>query len=192
MFQIAFGVPFILLDSGLGSFPYLFFGSLKQPWKENFEEFFSGGLLSAVIFSTDSELLLTIMQFLKGLPFLARRTTDEKLLQFRYMYNHKIVGNFSASALKPKNPWVEQFYLGDEYNIDSLGRIYKRINDRKQYYKDNPISYSLERLFNFRGGRFIVTDDNLVLAKSGGKVVSLGILIESLEIIKHSKIKSKF
>ena len=32
---------------------------------------------------------------------LARKTTDEKLLQFRYMYNHKLVGEFSPIALKP-------------------------------------------------------------------------------------------
>ena len=57
---------------------------------------------------------------------LARNTTDEKLLQFRYMYNHKIIGDFSPSALKPKNPWVEQYYLADEYFIDALESFVSR------------------------------------------------------------------
>ena len=120
---------------------------------------------------------------------LARKTTDEKLLQFRHMYKHKIIGEFSKSALKPKNPWVEQYYLADEYSIDSEGRIFQKNDKGKQYFKDNPISTSLERLFNYRGGNFRITKDNLVLAKAGGKIVSLGVLQEPLEKIKHTKIK---
>jgi len=79
---------------------------------------------------------------------LARKTTDEKLLQFRHMYKHEIVGKFSRQALKPANPWVEQYYLSDEYNIDPKGRIYQANTDGKQYYKDNLIRSSLEKLFN--------------------------------------------
>jgi len=120
---------------------------------------------------------------------LARKTTDEKLLQFRHMYKHRIVGEFSKSALKPKNPWVEQYYLADEYSIDSEGRIFQKNDKGKQYFKDNPISTSLERLFNYRGGNFRITKDNLVLAKAGGKIVSLGVLQEPLEKIKYTKIK---
>lgn len=120
---------------------------------------------------------------------LARKTTDEKLLQFRHMYDHEIVGTFSAHALKPKNPWVEQFYLGDEYQIDTDGRIFQRTPEGKIYYKDNPISATLQRFFNYRVGNFRVTKENLVIAKSGGKIRSLGILIEPLEKIKHKKIK---
>ncbi|RLF51794.1 MAG: hypothetical protein DRN24_04325, partial [Thermoplasmata archaeon] len=120
---------------------------------------------------------------------LARKTTDEKLLQFRHMYKHKIIGEFSKSALKPKNPWVEQYYLADEYSIDPEGRIFQKNDKGKQYFKDNPISTSLERLFNYRGGNFRITKDNLVLAKAGGKIVSLGVLQEPLEKIKHTKIK---
>jgi len=115
---------------------------------------------------------------------LARKTTDEKLLQFRYMYNHEIVGEFSRRALRPSNPWVEQYYVSDEYFLDLEGRIYQKNPDGKQYFKSNPITFSLERLFNYRSCRFRVTRDNLVLAKIGGRIVSLGILQEPLEKIK--------
>jgi len=122
---------------------------------------------------------------------LARRTTDEKLLQFRYMYNHEIVGNFTPSSLKPKNPWVEQFYLADEYSIDTEGRIFQRPieGEGKQYFKDNPISSSLQRVLNYRSGKFRVTRDNVVLLKIGGKITSLGIMHEPLEKIKPAVIK---
>jgi len=122
---------------------------------------------------------------------LARNTTDEKLLQFRYMYNHQIIGDFSPSALKPKNPWVEQYYLADEYFIDAEGRIYQRPveSEGKQYFKDNPVSSALERLFNYRSGKFRVTRDNVVLTKIGGKIISVGILHEPLEKIKTITIK---
>jgi superfamily II DNA or RNA helicase len=120
---------------------------------------------------------------------LARKTTDEKLLQFRYMYNHKIVGYFSPRALKPKNPWIEQYYLGNEFNIDAEGRIYQKTSEGKQYFKDNPIGASLQRLFNYHAGNFRLTQDNQVIAKSGGKILSLGILTEPLEKIPSIKIK---
>jgi superfamily II DNA or RNA helicase len=120
---------------------------------------------------------------------LAQKTTDEKLLQFRYMYNHEIVGYFSPRALKPKNPWVEQYYLGNEYNIDTEGRIYQKDSEGKHYFKENPISASLQRLFNYRAGNFRVTQDNQVIAKTGGKIVSLGILTEPLEKISPATIK---
>lgn len=120
---------------------------------------------------------------------LARKTTDEKLLQFRNMYNHRLVGEFSPGALKPRNPWIEQYYIADEYSIDQEGRIFQRSHDGKQYYKDNLLTSELERLFNYRGGKFRITRDNLVLAKRGGKIILLGILQESLEKIKPSIIK---
>ncbi len=120
---------------------------------------------------------------------LARKTTDEKLLQFREMYNHKLVGEFSPQALKPKNPWVEQFYIADEYSLDVEGRIYQRIETGRQYFKDNPISSTLERLFNYHGGKFRITKDNLVLVKRGGKIISLGILQEPVVKIKPASIK---
>ena len=112
---------------------------------------------------------------------LAKKTTDEKLLQFRHMYNHQLVGNFSAISLKPKNPWLEQFYLADEYFLDPEGRIFQKTEDGKQYFKENYISSELQRLFNYRAGKFRITKDNLVLAKSGGKIVSLGILHDQFE-----------
>jgi superfamily II DNA or RNA helicase len=121
---------------------------------------------------------------------LARKTTDEKLLQFRHMYNHEIVGEFSARALKPSNPWVEQYYLSDEYFLDPEGRIYQKKVSGKQYFKDNPIAFSLQRLFTYHSCRFRVTRDNLVLAKTGGSIVSLGILQEPLEKIKPLNIKT--
>jgi superfamily II DNA or RNA helicase len=120
---------------------------------------------------------------------LARKTTDEKLLQFRHMYDHEIVGNFSVNALKPKNPWVEQFYLGDEYQVDIDGRIFQKTSEGKIYYKDNAISSTLQRFFNYRVGKFRVTNENLVIAKSGGKIRSLGMLTEPLEKIEYKKIK---
>jgi len=122
---------------------------------------------------------------------LARRTTDEKLLQFRHMYNHEIVGNFSPHALKPQNPWKDQFYLGDQYHIDSEGKIYQKTDEGKQFFKQNPISSTLQRFFNYRTGRFRVTKDDLVIAKSGGKIKSLGILTDPLEKIKTAKVKPK-
>lgn len=123
---------------------------------------------------------------------LARNTTDEKLLQFRHMYNHKIIGDFSPIALKPQNPWVEQFYSSEEYSIDREGKIFQQFSyERRQYFKDNPITPALERLFNYRTGKFRITKNNLVLAKRGGKIISLGILQEPLEKIKHKKIKPK-
>lgn len=123
---------------------------------------------------------------------LARNTTDEKLLQFRDLYNHKIIGNFSPRALKPKNPWREQFYLGDEYHIDAEGRIYQKNPDGKQYFKDNPVSGELQRFFNYHVGSFRVTKDNLVLAKIGGKIISAGVLHEPLEPTIHVPIKPHF
>ena len=121
---------------------------------------------------------------------LARKTTDEKLLQFRYMYNYEIVGEFSRRALKPSNPWVEQYYISDEYFFDLEGRIFQKNSGGKQYFKDNPITFSLERLFYYRSCRFRVTRDNLVLAKIGGRIVSLGVLQEPLEKIKPLTIKT--
>ena len=121
---------------------------------------------------------------------LARKTTDEKLLQFRYMYKHEIVGEFSSRALKPSNPWVEQYYISDEYYLDSEGRIYQKNLGRKQYFKDNPITYSLQRLFYYRSCRFRVTKDNLVLAKIGGRIVSLGVMHEPLEKIRPLSVKN--
>lgn len=120
---------------------------------------------------------------------LARKTTDEKLLQFRNMYNHEIVGNFSKRALKPKNPWIEHYYLGDEYFIDTDGRIYQKTKEGKVFYKDNSISSSLQRTFNYRAAKFHVTRDNLVLVKIGGKITNIGLLMEPLEKIKPTKIK---
>jgi len=120
---------------------------------------------------------------------LARRTTDEKLLQFRHMYNHEIVGNFSHHALKPRSPWIEQYYLSDEYSIDNQGRIFQKTDDGKQFFKDNPIAPALERVFHYRGGKFKITDENVVLAKRGGKIISLGMIQEPLEKIEQTKIK---
>jgi len=122
---------------------------------------------------------------------LARRTTDEKLLQFRHMYKNKILGEFSPHALKPKNPWKDQYYLGDQYHIDTEGRIYKKTEEGKQYYKQNQISSTLQRFFNYRAGGFRITSDNVVIAKSGGKIKSLGILSEPLEKIEHTPVKPK-
>ena len=120
---------------------------------------------------------------------LARRTTDEKLLQFRHMYNHEIVGNFSYHALKPRNPWVEHYYLSDEYSIDNEGRIFQKNEEGKQFFKDNPVGPALERIFHYRGGKFKITREDIVLAKSGGNIISLGILQEPLEKIEQKKIK---
>lgn len=122
---------------------------------------------------------------------LARDTTDEKLLQFRNMYNYEIIGDFSPHALKPKNPWKEQFYLGEEYHIDLQGRIYKKTDDGKEYYKQNPISYTLQRFFNYKTGSFRITKDDVIIAKSGGKIRSLGILSEPLEKIKPLDVKPR-
>ena len=122
---------------------------------------------------------------------LARDTTDEKLLQFRDMYNHEIIGNFKPNALKPKNPWKEQYYLGDLYHIDLQGRIYQKTEEGKQFFKENPISSTLQRFFNYRAGTFRVTNENLVIAKSGGRIKSLGILTEPLEKIKPFTVKPK-
>ncbi len=115
---------------------------------------------------------------------LCKNTTDEKLLQFRHMYKYKIVGEFSPSALKPKNPWRERFYLGDEYSIDDEGKIYLKISNGKQYFKDNPITFALQRVLNYRKGKFRITKDNQVLVKIGGKVISIGLLQEPLEKIQ--------
>jgi len=120
---------------------------------------------------------------------LARKTTDEKLLQFRKMYNHKLVGEFSASALKPKNPWIEQYYISDEYSVDPQGRIFQRSDNGKEYFKSNLITSELERLFDYRGGKFRITKENFVLAKRGGKIIPLGMLHEPLEKIKPTKMK---
>lgn len=120
---------------------------------------------------------------------LARKTTDEKLLQFRKMYNHKLVGEFSTGALRPKNPWIEQYYISDEYSIDPQGRIFKRFNNFKQYYKGNIVTSELEKLFNDRGGKFRITNENFVLAKRRGKIIPLGMLHEPLEKIRPTKVK---
>jgi len=120
---------------------------------------------------------------------LARNTTDEKLLQFRDMYDHEIVGNFSHNALRISNPWIEQFYISDEYSIDTEGRIFQKTDEGKQYFKQNPISSTIQRLLNYRSGKFRVTDENLVLIKVKGKIISLGLLQEPLEKIQPFSIK---
>jgi superfamily II DNA or RNA helicase len=122
---------------------------------------------------------------------LASKTTDEKLLQFRYLYNYEIIGKFSPSAFKPKNPWIEQYYLSDEYAIDAEGRIFQKDLDGKYFFKDNPIIPELQRIFNYRAGSFRISRDNLVLVKAGGRFVSLGILQEPLIKIIPTKIKLK-
>jgi superfamily II DNA or RNA helicase len=120
---------------------------------------------------------------------LARLTTDEKLLQFRKMYNHKLVGDFSAESLKPRNPWIEQYYIADEYSIDAQGRIFKKTDNGKLYYKGNILTAELEKLFDYRGGKFRITEENFVLAKRRGKIIPLGMLYEPLEKIKPTKVK---
>jgi superfamily II DNA or RNA helicase len=120
---------------------------------------------------------------------LARKTTDEKLLQFRHMYKHEIVGEFSRQALKPANPWIEQYYLSDEYSFDLDGKIFQITSEGKQYFKDNSIKFSLDRLFNYHSGKFRITQDNLVLAKRGGKIIIIGILQEPLQKITPTTIK---
>jgi len=122
---------------------------------------------------------------------LARKTTDEKLLQFRHMYDHKIVGDFSPHALKPENPWKDQYYLGEQYHIDTEGRIYKKTEEGKLYFKQHPISSTLQRFFNYRAGGFRITNNDIVIAKSGGKIKSLGILTEPLEKIEPTSVKPK-
>lgn len=122
---------------------------------------------------------------------LARKTTDEKLLQFRFMYKHELVGHFSPRALRPKNPWIEQYYLANEYSIDTEGRIFQKTSEGKFFFKENSISPALQRLFNYRAGKFRINSDNLVLAKTGGKITSLGILQEPLEKIEPTKFKPK-
>jgi len=120
---------------------------------------------------------------------LCKNTTDEKLLQFRYMYKHKIIGEFSPRALKPKNPWRERYYLGDEYLIDEEGKIFLKKSYGKQYFKDNPITSALQRVLNYRKGNFRITKDKQVLVKIGGKVISVGLLQEPLEKIKSKTLK---
>ena len=120
---------------------------------------------------------------------LCKNTTDEKLLQFRYMYKHKIVGDFSPRALKPKNPWRERFYLGDEFSIDEEGKIYIKNSNGKQYFKDNPITSALQRVLNYRKGKFRITKDKQVLIKVGGRIISVGLLMEPLEKIELKPIK---
>jgi hypothetical protein len=105
------------------------------------------------------------------------------------MYNHTLIGEFSAGALKPKNPWIEQYYISDEYSIDSEGRIFQRTTNGKQYFKSNSITSELERLFYNRGGKFRITKDNFVLAKRGGKIIPFGMMQEPLEKIKPTKMK---
>jgi hypothetical protein len=82
--------------------------------------------------------------------------------------------------LRPKNPWGEQFYLAEEYAIDAEGRVYQRLPDGKQFFKDHPIISEIQRVLNYRAGRFRVTGDGLVLVKSGGKIISVGMLQEPL------------
>ncbi|KYK31615.1 MAG: hypothetical protein AYK22_02050 [Thermoplasmatales archaeon SG8-52-3] len=120
---------------------------------------------------------------------LARKTTDEKLLQFRKMYNHKLIGEFSAGALKTRNPWIEQYYIADEYSIDPQGRIFKSSDNGKEYFRGNIMTSELERLFDYRGGKFRITKENFVLAKRRGKIIPLGMLHEPLEKIKPTKLK---
>ena len=45
-------------------------------------------------------------------------------------------------------------------------------------------------MFNYHAGNFRLTQDNQVIAKSGGKILSIGILTEPLEKIPSIKIKS--
>ena len=106
------------------------------------------------------------------------------------MYKHEIVGSFSKRAFKPKNPWIEHYYLGDEYFIDTEGRIYQKTDEGKVFFKENPISSSLQRVFNYRAGRFRVTREGLVLVKVGGKITSLGLLQEPLEKITPAKFRT--
>lgn len=120
---------------------------------------------------------------------LATKTTDERLLQFRDMYKHEIVGNFSKRAFKPTNPWIEHYYLGDEYFIDDEGRIYQKTEKGKVFFKENSIASSLQRIFNYRSGKFRITKDNLVLVKIGGKIMNVGLLEEPLERTGFTKLE---
>ncbi|HEC86497.1 MAG TPA: hypothetical protein ENI49_01305 [Thermoplasmatales archaeon] len=112
---------------------------------------------------------------------LAKDTTDEKLLKFRKLYKHRIEGVFSDKYLRPVSPLEKLYYEAEVFSIGSDGRIFQRNKKGyREYYKDNPISEDLMRQLNYKGGRFRVTKDGVVLVKSGGKIFSLGRLVEPL------------
>ena len=69
--------------------------------------------------------------------------------------------------------------------------LFKRPPLGKQFFKDNPVSPELQRIFNYRAGTFKVTNDKLVLVKAGGRIISLGILQEPMEKIVPQKIRYK-
>jgi len=111
---------------------------------------------------------------------LAKDTTDEKVLKFKSMYSHEIVGDFTGKYDTPISELSKLYYSSDRYSLDSRNRIFKSREYGREYFKSNPIITELKRYLP-RGGRFRVSDDNKVMVMFKNKVVVVTTLESSLE-----------
>ena len=116
---------------------------------------------------------------------LANDTTDEKLLKFKSKYKHEIEGVFTGKYNTPISSITQLYYKSQRYSLDHQNRIFKP-NDTigRKFCKYNPIIEDLKKYLP-RGGRFRITDNNVVLVMTDKKkkeITSIGILKKPLEI----------
>ena len=110
---------------------------------------------------------------------LARDTTDEKVLKFKTMYKHNIVGTFSGKFDLPMDELTKLYYKSNSYSLDYKHRIFQQREYGREYYNPNAIIASLKEYLP-RGGRFRISKDNRVMVKFKNKVVVVSKLTEPL------------
>jgi len=110
---------------------------------------------------------------------LARDTTDEKVLKFKSMYKHEIIGNFTGKYDTPISELSKLYYKSKRYSLDSRNRIFQTKKYGREYYKHNDIIDELKRYLP-RGGRFRISKDGKVMVMFKNKVVVVTTLDEQL------------
>jgi len=110
---------------------------------------------------------------------LARDTTDEKVLKFKTMYKHNIVGTFSGKFDLPMDELTKLYFKSKSYSLDYKHRIFQQREYGREYYNPNAIIASLKEYLP-RGGRFRISKDNRVMVKFKNKVVVVSKLTEPL------------
>jgi len=110
---------------------------------------------------------------------LAKDTTDEKVLKFKTMYKHNIIGSFSGKYDLPITELTKLYYRSKTYGLDYKYNIFQPRKYGREYYKKNPIVTSLKEYLP-RGGRFRISKDNKVMVMFKNRVVVVDKLTEPL------------
>jgi len=110
---------------------------------------------------------------------LAKDTTDEKVLKFKTMYKHKIIGSFSGKYDMPVDELTKLYYASKTYSMDYKHRIFQTKKYGREYFQFNPIINHLKEYLPI-GGRFRISKDNRVMVMFKNKVVVVDKLTEEL------------